>query len=111
MRGEADAGRMPIAGDRRFHLVIAEAAGNGPLMSTVAELYDQRNEPLFEQLGAHFETVASWRKAIAEHEAVVDAIAARDAISARRAMQVHLQRSHDRFARAWPRKTPSRNGT
>ena len=49
-------GVMPIAGDRRFHLSIAEASDNGPLLRTVAELYDMRNSPLFEQFGQHFES-------------------------------------------------------
>jgi len=103
MRTEIDSGEMPIQGDRLFHLRIAEAADNGPLLHTVTELYDQRNSPLFEQFGQHFESRASWRKAVTEHKGVIRAIAAADADAARKAMHLHLQRSHDRFADAWPK--------
>ncbi|MCW5656123.1 MAG: FadR family transcriptional regulator [Burkholderiaceae bacterium] len=99
MDGDIAAGSMPIHSDRQFHLCIAEAADNAPLLRTVTELYDERNNPLFESFGHHFENASTWRRALVEHAAVVDAIAARDAEAARRAMQRHLQRSHDRYAR------------
>jgi len=95
-------GTIPIEGDRMFHLRIAEAADNGPLLRVVTELFDERNSPLFEQLGQHFEAPDSWRLALAEHQAVVDAIAAGKPQAAGDAMRRHLQRSHDRFADAWP---------
>ncbi len=96
------AGAMPIEGDRRFHLSIAGATDNGPLLRTVAELYDMRNSPLFERFGEHFESADSWRTAIAEHRAIVAALAAHDPDAARAAMHRHLQRSHDSYAEAWP---------
>jgi len=99
MDAEISAGGMPIHSDRQFHLCVAEAADNAPLLRTVTELYDERNNPLFESFGHHFENARTWRMALVEHRAVVDAIAARDAEGARRAMQRHLQRSHDRYAR------------
>jgi DNA-binding FadR family transcriptional regulator len=102
MEAEIASGVMPIAGDRRFHLCLAEATDNGPLQRTVAELYDMRNSPLFEKFGQHFESADSWRLAVAEHRAIVQALAARDPDAARAAMQRHLQRSHDSYADAWP---------
>ena len=104
MEAEIAAGAMPVQGDRLFHLRIAEAADNGPLLRTVTDLYDMRNNPLFEQFGQHFENASSWRKAVAEHKAVVKALAAGDPQAARKAMHSHLQRSHDRFAQAWPQE-------
>jgi DNA-binding GntR family transcriptional regulator len=67
----------------------------------VTHLYDERNGPLAERLVSHFEHAHSWRAALAEHRAVVEAIAARDAVAARAAMREHLRRSHDRFSVAW----------
>jgi DNA-binding FadR family transcriptional regulator len=101
---EQDIGRgiTPIRGDRLFHLRIAEAADNTALLHVVTELFDERNNPLFEQLGAHFENEPSWRTAVAEHRAVVQAIAAHAPQRARAAMHTHLRNSHDRFAEAWP---------
>ncbi len=102
MEADIAAGTLPIEGDRLFHLRIAEAADNGPLLRTVTELYDMRDSPLFEHFGQHFESVDSWRTAVAEHKAVVEALAAHDPEAARAAMQQHLQRSHDSYAEAWP---------
>lgn len=102
MEEELATGTMPINGDRLFHVRVAEIAENGPLLRTVGELYDERNTPLFEQMGHHFENEKSWRKAIAEHRAVVNAIAAHKPEVARIAMHQHLERSQERFAEAWP---------
>lgn len=100
MEDDIARGVMPLRGDREFHLTLAEASGNAALVRIVTELFDERNNPLFEQLGRHFENAKSWRLAVAEHRAVVKAIAAGDPAAARRAMQTHLQNSHDRFAAA-----------
>jgi hypothetical protein len=35
---------------------IAEASDNSVLVRIVAELFDERHNPLYEQLGSHFET-------------------------------------------------------
>ncbi|WP_088286831.1 FadR/GntR family transcriptional regulator [Ideonella sp. A 288] len=105
MEDDIAAGAMPTRGDRLFHVRLAEAAGNGPLVRTVTELYDERNNPLFEQMGHHFESEKSWRKAIAEHRSVVAAVAAHKPDAARRAMHLHLERSQARFADAWPPAT------
>jgi len=92
---------MPIHGDRLFHLRVAEASENAALLRVVADLFDERNNPLFERLGSHFEGRTSWRAAVAEHRAVVAAIAAKDPKRARAAMHAHLERSQERFAAAW----------
>jgi DNA-binding FadR family transcriptional regulator len=106
---EADIARelMPIRGDRLFHVRVAEAAENGALLRVVTDLYDERNNPLFDRLGRHFERADTWRQAVAEHRLVVAAIAAQDAARARAAMHEHLQRSHDRFGAAWAGGDPA----
>jgi DNA-binding GntR family transcriptional regulator len=48
--------------------------------------------------------VRSWTIAIAEHQAIVDAIASHSPEAAREAMTTHLVRSHDRFTANWPAK-------
>ncbi len=102
MDAEVSGGAMPIESDRLFHLRVAEVAGNGLLLRTVTDLYDQRNTPLFDLMGRHFENEKTWRMAIAEHKAVVTAITAHKPDAARAAMHRHLQRSQERFADAWP---------
>ena len=111
MEADIRRGEMPIRGDRLFHLRIAEAADNAPLLRVVTEMFDERNNPLFEQLGQHFENEPSWRAAVAEHRAVVDAVAAHAPQRARAAMHAHLQLSHDRFAAAWPPMTEAEPAT
>ena len=101
MEDAVTAGHMPTHGDRLFHVRIAEAGGNSVLLRIVSELYDERHNPLFEQLGSHFEKTRSWSTAIAEHRAVVDAIAARSPQAARDAMSHHLNSSHSRFTANW----------
>jgi DNA-binding FadR family transcriptional regulator len=108
MEDDIARGVMPIRGDREFHLALAEASGNAALLRVVADLFDERNNPLFEQLGRHFENAKSWRSAVAEHRAVVRAVAAGEVASARKAMQRHLQNSHDRFAAALEDPRPGR---
>ena len=100
MEDDVARGVMPIRGDREFHLALAEASGNAALVRVVTELFDERNNPLFEQLGRHFENARSWRCAVAEHRNVLRAVAGGEAAAARRAMQQHLKHSHDRFAAA-----------
>lgn len=102
MQHEVDAGHLPTRGDRLFHERIAEASENSVLQRIVCELFDERHNPLFEQLGTHFESVRSWNMAIAEHHAILDAIASHSPDAARAAMAAHLANSHDRFTANWP---------
>ena len=97
MRKAVGAGHTPSAGDRLFHLRIAQARDNPVLTRIVSDLFDERHNPLFEQLGSHFETAPAWSAAIAEHAAVIEAIASRSPAAARAAMATHLTNSHDRF--------------
>ena len=97
MRQEVASGHSALRGDRLFHLRIAEAADNPVLERIVGELYDERHNPIGEQLGSHFESARSWTAAIAEHEAVIEAIASRSPEAAGAAMSAHLAASHDRF--------------
>lgn len=97
----------PLVGDRAFHTAIAQACDNVVLLETVQTFWDARRGPLFERLGDYFETVPSWRMAIAEHEVVLDAIRARDAQGARAAMQAHMDKSHARFSASWRRANSS----
>lgn len=101
MEQSVAAGHLPTQGDRLFHLCIAEAAGNPVVTRIVSDLYDERHNPLFAQLGSHFENLDSWRLALAEHRAVLAAIARGDAAAARAAMSRHLTLSHDRFTASW----------
>jgi GntR family transcriptional regulator, transcriptional repressor for pyruvate dehydrogenase complex len=101
MDREMAQGRQPLHGDRDFHLRIAEATGNGALVHVVKMLWDERTGPLYQQLEHHYDTPELWRAALAEHRAVMKAIAERDPVAARAAMQRHLNQAYKRFSKGW----------
>ncbi len=103
MQADADQGVLPLDGDRAFHSAIAESCANVVLIETVQRFWDARRGPLFERLGGHFETVDSWRSAIAEHQAIFQAIRQHDPAAARLAMHAHMDNSHTRFSVSWRR--------
>jgi DNA-binding FadR family transcriptional regulator len=107
MKQDTARGVAPLAGDRAFHTAVAQASENVVLLETVQGFWDARRGPLFERLGDHFESVPSWRLAIAEHQAVLDAIRAHDGGAARIAMQAHMDKSHSRFSASWRRANSS----
>jgi DNA-binding FadR family transcriptional regulator len=108
MQEDTDRGIAPLAGDRAFHAAVAQACGNVVLLETVQAFWDARRGPLFERLGDYFESPPSWRIAIGEHEAVLEAIRAHDPQGARAAMQQHMDKSHSRFSASWRRANSSR---
>ncbi len=101
MQRELAERRQPLAGDRLFHLRIAEATGNGALVAVVRMLWEERVGPLFKQLQHHYDAPVMWTAAIAEHRAVLKSIAAHDVPGARAAMQRHLNRAYKRFNTGW----------
>ena len=92
---------MPLENDRRFHLEMAEAAGNSALALLVRTLWDQRTGPLFLQLEHHFDTPDLWDAAIAEHQSVMVAIEAHDGVKARTTMRKHMDQAARRFQKSW----------
>ena len=103
MKASAAQDVLPLDGDRDFHTAIVSSSGNAVLIETVQGFWDSRRGPLFTRLGGYFENLKSWQAAIAEHEAIFDAIAAKDAEAARGAMHQHMDKSHARFSASWRR--------
>jgi DNA-binding FadR family transcriptional regulator len=101
MQGEMHGTQQPLGGDRLFHLRIAEATGNGALVAVVKMLWEERTGPLYQRLEEHYDSPALWTSAMAEHRAVLKAIAARDSAAARTAMQRHLNHAYKRFNTGW----------
>src|SRR5881394_2705389 len=56
MQREFEHHKQPLAGDRLFHLRIAEATGNGALVAVLKMLWEERMGPLFAQLEHHYDT-------------------------------------------------------
>ena len=91
-------GEASMVHDRAFHVAVAGSLGNAVLVRVVGELFDQRLNPYFAKLAHYFENPETWQAALAEHQAIRDAIAARDPDAAGAAMRKHLARSQERFA-------------
>ncbi|OWQ93500.1 GntR family transcriptional regulator [Roseateles aquatilis] len=102
----AEAGRDAVAADFQFHLEIARATGNPhfeQLMGTLGAPSIPRAR-LASLQAAGDEDPRAQRDYLlrvnAEHESILDAIAARDAEAARAAMRTHLGNSRERRRRA-----------
>jgi DNA-binding GntR family transcriptional regulator len=62
---------------------------------------------LFLQLEHHFDTPDLWDAAIAEHEAVIEAIEAHDGTKARATMRRHMDEAARRFKKSWTAGRPA----
>ena len=96
-----------MALDRAFHIAIAQVLGNDAVTRIVGDLFDQRLHPYFAQLARHFENPESWRRALAEHRDIREAIASGDGPAARAAMQSHLDKSQARFSESFGNGPPT----
>jgi GntR family transcriptional repressor for pyruvate dehydrogenase complex len=101
MQREHDQGKQPIAGDRMFHVRIAEATGNGALVQVMKSLWEERSGPIYRQLDHHYGSPGLWEAAMAEHRDVLRAIAAHDSAGARKAMQRHMNMAYKRLSKGW----------
>ena len=91
MERECQAGELPIAADRAFHVRIAQMSNNEVLARTVGTLYDERQSPMPSKLLGLYDPVDTWFVALNEHRDILEAIEARDPIQAQAAMQRHLK--------------------
>ncbi|MEO5701583.1 MAG: FadR/GntR family transcriptional regulator [Casimicrobiaceae bacterium] len=101
MHAEMAGADQPLDADRLFHLRIAEATGNGALVAVVKMLWEERTGALYQQLEHHYDSPQLWVAALAEHRAIVKAIADHDAEAARKTMQRHLNQAYKRFSKGW----------
>jgi GntR family transcriptional regulator, transcriptional repressor for pyruvate dehydrogenase complex len=85
-----EARKLP-AEDREFHILIAEASGNGALAKLVRILWEEQYQPLAARIDVLFVTHERRRDNIAEHRAILDAILGRDPAAARAAMKKHIR--------------------
>lgn len=97
MQVEIIEGRSPVEYDRQFHLTLAQMSGNSVLARLVGDLFDERHSPISSQLRERFDSLQTWRAAVEEHEAIVQAIEAADPLAAQTAMRHHLKTSTDRW--------------
>jgi DNA-binding FadR family transcriptional regulator len=107
LRRKERGARSTDPADRAFHLAIARATHNGPLLAVVTMLWDQGRGAVWKQLERHFQTPALRAATLHDHEAVLAAIEARDATQARKAMRHHLSRVAHEFTASWEGSKPA----
>lgn len=98
-----EAGRDAVAADFQLHLEIARATQNShyvDLMSSLGSAIIPRARLNSEDVDVFERRRQYLRRVNAEHENIVDAIAAQDAEAARAAMRTHLANSRERRRRA-----------
>lgn len=77
-------------GDRRMHILIAEASGNPAYALWTRHLLGQNYGPMFRRLQARYTPDDMPLRSEREHEAIVAALVERDPVKARAAMRAHL---------------------
>lgn len=98
MQADHARGTKPVEADRRFHLCIAEMAGNTVLVDMVGALFDGRNSPIAARMSGEVEALPqAWQVALGEHEAIYRALEARNPQAAAAALSSHLLASHGRW--------------
>jgi GntR family transcriptional regulator, transcriptional repressor for pyruvate dehydrogenase complex len=104
-RKEVEAGRTGVEEDLLFHLAVANATGN-PVLSSLIGLITP--DVMRANTGARVCEAGRARTALAEHEALLAAIAARDPKAALLAMSAHMQMTQEQFVgvRVPSRSTP-----
>jgi len=81
--------------DEQFHCLIAEAAGNSALSTTITWLWQLRNDS---KISTHFHRrlrEEGDRPILSDHQLILDALRRRDVAASRAAMSDHLQRVFD----------------
>lgn len=102
MRLEVEQGRWSATSDQRLHMIIAENCGNQMLREILFSLWSARSEGLDLQFHQHLSSIAALRRRIlADHAAVVQAIAAGDVTAANRAMKQHLTYVRKAMLNVW----------
>lgn len=90
-------GRSAVEADRALHLAIAEATHNGLFLRALRTLGTSMIPRSLLPGQSDRPDPAYLRTVIAEHQRIVEAIAARDSEAARAAMQAHLGNSQRRY--------------
>lgn len=91
MRSDIAQGNRALSPDNQFHRIIAEAAGNGMLLSILSLCAETINSSI-----AVANAYVNTQDIIVEHEEMHDAIAHGDEKRAERLMRAHIKRAYQR---------------
>ncbi len=85
--------------NRLFHLHLCELSGNRRLAETMARLMENYDRLCVVSLTSARDEAGGMEAALADHNAIIDALQARNAASAVRASARHLKKSHGQIMR------------
>jgi DNA-binding GntR family transcriptional regulator len=88
-----------IEQNRRFHLAVADAAGNPELADITRKVLDKDNQPYFYGIDLH--ACTSPEAISAEHLQITNAICAGDGAAAELLMTRHIREKEKRIVGAW----------
>lgn len=88
--------------DGSLHRLIAQTAGNRPLLTAYSMIDEIRNHPAWRGLRDRARTVETIKVSDREHRAIIGAIEAGNSQQAETAMRVHLQTLADNLRRILP---------
>jgi GntR family uxuAB operon transcriptional repressor len=98
MRHENAMGRESEAGDHRFHVILAEATGNGMLVAVSDMLWSgQTKSRIWDEIYRRTPAAELWPLWLEGHERIFQAIRKKDPQQAKAAMIRHLDNIHDTF--------------
>jgi GntR family transcriptional regulator, transcriptional repressor for pyruvate dehydrogenase complex len=87
------------AADVRFHLALVRASGNEAMHLVMLALHDAVARHLLAALRAQRDPRRLFRRLLAEHEAIIEAVEAGDAERAATLMETHLRRFYRTYGR------------
>ncbi len=91
MRREHAEGREADASDHRFHMILAEATGNGALVSISDSLWRAQSESgIWQEIHSHMRMEDYRPRWLKDHEEIFEAVRAKSARKASSAMTHHL---------------------
>lgn len=97
MRHEIETNQPDEEGDRRFHIQLATMTRNAVLEMLVRQLWEMRQDRLWDVLHVRAFTHAHRLRYLADHERILACVAAHDSDAARQEMHHHLERLEEFF--------------
>ncbi|WP_162916745.1 FadR/GntR family transcriptional regulator [Cohaesibacter haloalkalitolerans] len=95
MRDEHASGAEAEQGDREFHRLIAEAAGNSMLYDVLVSIWKEMEDPMWQALQRHIRSSSLRLGWIEDHDAIFAAMQAKDKRKARSSMRAHIAKVTD----------------
>ncbi|MBF0276536.1 MAG: FadR family transcriptional regulator [SAR324 cluster bacterium] len=77
---------------RRFHVSLARISGNLIYLKMVEELWDLREQPMWDMLRKKVESLRSWELGLETRRRLIDCLRTRDEKGARREIENHFNR-------------------